>query len=398
MAFISLLISCSIGVAFLNQQRSSAETLSNPIDVLGFCPKPESATATLPLETTWLQGETGSVGADGAQGLQGIPGAEGACQVPLNLASIPGDLIPSEDDLFSLGSPTLRWKGLQLGPGTLYIQDKFSGLQAGISVESGALLIDGTDSLRIGNIRLTKNGIESILAGEDITIGNIGDRGYASFSRGIKFPDGTIQTSAMIQGIQGLQGESGPQGVQGIPGVNGSQGLTGATGTNGLQGATGATGANGSVSSYYGVFYSTSVQTNPIPNTVNAMTFDGTPEGVGVTLVAPSRMTVSHSGRYNLQFSAQVEQTNSGTDSVDIWLAKNGVNVPWSNTRMWLVGNNAKQVAAWNFVINLGAGDYLQLYWSSVDSSVRLHAESMTTAPTRPEIPSVIATLTFVSE
>jgi hypothetical protein len=105
---------------------------------------------------------------------------------------------------------------------------------------------------------------------------------------------------------------------------------------------------------------------------------------------------VANAGTYNLQFSAQIEKTDSGNDSVDIWLAKNGTNIPWSNTRTWLIGNSAKQVSAWNFVITLAANDFLELMWSSADSAVRIYAEAAESNPTRPAIPSIIATLTQV--
>ena len=53
-------------------------------------------------------------------------------------------------------------------------------------------------------------------------------------------------------------------------------------------------------------------------------------------------------------------------------------------------------MSAWNFVITLAADDYLQLMWSSANTAVQLTAEGAATAPVRPEIPSVIATLTVV--
>jgi hypothetical protein len=70
--------------------------------------------------------------------------------------------------------------------------------------------------------------------------------------------------------------------------------------------------------------------------------------------------------------------------------------VAWSSTRTWLYGNNAKHVSAWNFVITLAANDYLQLMWSSANDKVQITAADAATAPVRPEIPSVIATLTLV--
>jgi hypothetical protein len=365
---------------------------------------------------TGPQGETGATGATGPAGSSG--GGATVCAAPINLYALPGDLIPAADNVYGLGNAQFRWKDLQLGPGTLYIEDVTTGLQAGITVDGGTLLLDGADSLRIGNIRLTKKGIESVLSDQDITFGNLGDRGYALFANGIKFPDGTIQTSAIVQGIKGDAGATGETGAQGATGETGAQGATGETGAQGVQGFKGEIGATGlsggagsigpqgiqgiqglpgSMSAYYGHFYSDALQTNPTPNAVNAMTFNTTTDVNGITIVDSSKLRVTYAGVYNLQFSAQLNKTDSGDDSIDIWLAKNGVNVPWSNTRSWLVGNNAKQVAAWNFVMTLAAGDYVQLYWSSADADVRLYAEAAQTVPIRPGVPSVIATLTQVA-
>jgi hypothetical protein len=401
-------LSLVVFIALANAGFYIAETMTgrpifaNTLKVLGFCPAPK---ITLSAPTPPLTSDEVDEKAD-----EDEPVVQTTCTAPINLYSLPGDLIPAKDNLFTLGSAERRWKGLQLGPGTLYIEDITTGLQAGISVNGGSLLVDGADSLRIGNLRLTKTGIESIISGQDITIGNLNDRGLLSVANGIRFPDGTVQSSAILQGIKGDTGPAGPQGVpgpagpQGVPGPAGPQGLAGTAGSSGGSGPAGPQGIQGipgTMSAYYGNFYSTLTQTNlgaaQTPDVANAFTFNSPPDGVGVTIVSNSRITVANAGTYNLQFSAQVEKTDSGNDSVDIWLSKNGTNIPWSNTRTWLIGNSAKQVSAWNFVITLTANDFLELMWSSADSAVRIYADEVAgTAPTRPLIPSIIATLTQV--
>lgn len=397
-------------IALANAGFYVAETMTgkpifaNTLKVLGFCPSPKITLSAQEPSTT----DKSKADEDKEQ----EPVLETTCTAPINLYALPGDLIPAKDNMFSLGSNKMRWKSLQLGPGTLFIEDIKTGIQAGISVDGGSLLVDGADSLRIGNLRLTKTGIESIITGQDITIGNLNDRGLLAVANGIRFPDGTVQSSAIIQGLKGETGATGPAGAQGAQGPQGPAGAQGSAGPQGLVGSAGGSGATGpagaqgvqgipgTMSSYYGNFYSTLTQTNvgvaQTPDVANAMTFNSPPDGVGVTIVSNSRITVANAGTYNLQFSAQVEKTNNGNDSIDIWLAKNGTNVAWSSTRTWLYGNNAKHVSAWNFVITLAADDYLQLMWSSANAAVQLTAEGAATAPVRPEIPSVIATLTLV--
>lgn len=147
---------------------------------------------------------------------------------------------------------------------------------------------------------------------------------------------------------------------------------------------------------YYGAFYSTQDQTNAGATTANKMTYNVTDLSSGVTIVSNSRITIANGGVYNIQFSAQLDKTDSGDDKVDIWLCKNGSNVANTNTETTLVGNNGKHVAAWNFVVQAQAGDYYELCWSSADTNVFLNYMASQVSPTRPAIPSVILTVTQI--
>jgi hypothetical protein len=165
----------------------------------------------------------------------------------------------------------------------------------------------------------------------------------------------------------------------------------------GATGATGPTGAGGVVS-YFGSFWDTTTQLNANgPTGANAMTFNTTdPISNGVSIASSSRITFGHAGVYNLQFSAQFDKTDSGLDDVDVWLKKNGTNVSNTNTQLTLPGVNAKTVAAWNFIVEAETNDYYELYWSSVDTDMRILAQATQNNPLRPEIPSVILTVTPV--
>ena len=105
---------------------------------------------------------------------------------------------------------------------------------------------------------------------------------------------------------------------------------------------------------------------------------------------------MANAARYNIQFSAQLDKTDSGVDFVDIWLRKNGSNVDHSNTRVEMPKVDAKLVAAWNWVVEASANDYFEIAWSSADADMRIYAEGAQTTPTRPAIPSVILTVTQV--
>ena len=213
LSFAAIIIALSTATYYVADSVTGRDTnLAEQLRVLGFCPNATAAELTAEL---------------------------GDCPQLVTFDAMNGDLIPSLDDTFSLGTADFRWHDLQLGPGTLFLQDSVTGEQVAINVVDGALLLDGADSLRIGNIRLTAEGLESIASTADITIGNFGDKGYALFPTGIKFSDGSTMTSAASLGVAGTGGARGPQGL------TGAQGVTGATGAVGATGATGAAGPRG---------------------------------------------------------------------------------------------------------------------------------------------------------
>jgi hypothetical protein len=196
---------------------STPETTPTPEESASATPEP-TVSPTISAGKDGKDGAPGADGQPGSTGATGLQGPAGPCTYVLDLALINGNLVPAIDNFYSLGSSEFRWKGLQLGPGTLYIEDPVTGEQVGITVNDGSLLLDGADSLRIGNIRLTANGIESMDSSQDIRIGSVGDTGYALMARGLKFPDGTTQTTATLRGPAGPTGPRGLQGIQGVPG------------------------------------------------------------------------------------------------------------------------------------------------------------------------------------
>jgi uncharacterized protein (DUF736 family) len=143
----------------------------------------------------------------------------------------------------------------------------------------------------------------------------------------------------------------------------------------------------------YGSFYDTTTQTAAAINTAYAMTFNTTDLSQGVTRGTPtSRIFVDRPNVYNVQFSAQLDKTAGGVALAWVWLRKNGVNVPDSAGQIRIQGNNAEILAAWNYVIQLNAGDYIELMWEVDDTSVILLAEAASAV--HPSIPSVILTVT----
>jgi len=143
----------------------------------------------------------------------------------------------------------------------------------------------------------------------------------------------------------------------------------------------------------YGSFYDTTDQTAAVINTAYAMTFNSTDLSQGVYLGSPtSRVYVDTHNVYNIQFSAQLVNTAGGTHNTWIWLRKNGTDVANSATTLRLQGNNAEEVAAWNFLLDMNAGDYFELMWEVSDLAVSLLADPASAV--HPAIPSIILTVT----
>lgn len=148
----------------------------------------------------------------------------------------------------------------------------------------------------------------------------------------------------------------------------------------------------------HGSFYDTTTQTNPVPGAVNLMKVNSTydsQETVFSVSKDTNRVYVAETAVYNIQFSAQLDKTGGGASDVFIWLRVNGNNVAHSATKIVIDGPNNEIVAAWNWVITMSDGDYFEIAWQSADANVILLA-----APPSgniPEIPSVILTVTWVS-
>ena len=151
----------------------------------------------------------------------------------------------------------------------------------------------------------------------------------------------------------------------------------------------------------YGSFYDTTTQTNPVANVPRSMSFDSTDITNGVSISGSTNpfntyIKTQNAGVYNIQFSAQVEKTDSGTDEIVIWLRKNGTDLTDTATTLTLSGNSDKQVAAWNWFVTSAANDYYQIIWFSADTNMRLLAETI--SATHPGIPSVILTVNRIDQ
>jgi len=171
--------------------------------------------------------------------------------------------------------------------------------------------------------------------------------------------------------------------------------------SNGLQQLTNTRGGY-RISFPHGAFYDTTAQTAVSTTAAYVVKLNSTSFSSGVSLVSGSKMTVAQEGVYNLQFSIQLNNTGTAPCDVDVWVRQNGADIPNSNSRLGLSarkgpGDPFHVLVSLNIFADMKEGDYLELVWRTSDVNAGILGYVAGTSPTRPAIPSVITTLSFVS-
>jgi hypothetical protein len=116
----------------------------------------------------------------------------------------------------------------------------------------------------------------------------------------------------------------------------------------------------------------------------------------GVSVVSDSRITFANTGIYNLQFSVQLENSDTQEHDVTIWLRKNGVDLAGSAGFVAVVakhgGINGHVLPSWNYLLDIVAGEYYELVWSATSTQVTMPFIAAGSPP--PSTASAIFTVT----
>lgn len=127
------------------------------------------------------------------------------------------------------------------------------------------------------------------------------------------------------------------------------------------------------------------------------------PANNGISLNGGNRIVFSKTGVYNLQFSAQLMNTNTtGEQEATFWFRKNGLDISASAG----IGTISKQrgtdpgysLIAYNLILPLMANDYIEMYWHASSIDVSMHAYPAGTTPVHPVAPSIIFTAQQVTQ
>jgi hypothetical protein len=286
---------------------------------------------------------------------------------------------------------------------------------------TGSNILTGTTTLT-GSLNITGSTLQTgnnTLVGNTVLSGSINISGSQTFNGVSEFyGNHTLSGSNTIRGNTIMSGSIEVSGSSNFK--NSTFIVTGSTffkGTHQVSGSTSITGSfdviEGNInivsgSSFtrwgnklfnYGQFSDTTTQSGSA-NTAYSMKFNTTDFALNTRIVSESRITVDNTGLYDLQFSAQLGNAANSTIDFDIWFAYTGSNIANSNTNLTLnkvAGGNGRLVAAWNFATPIQAGDYIEIKWSCNDTTGQIQAATSASTPTRPAIPSIIATLTQIA-
>jgi len=151
----------------------------------------------------------------------------------------------------------------------------------------------------------------------------------------------------------------------------------------------------------YGAFSDFTSQTTTV-NTATLMALDTTDFSNGVSIQIGSKITVKYAGIYNLQFSVQLQNLDNAPQDVFIWLKQNGTDITGSTGKVGMPARKSAgvpfhDIKGWNYFLNMNAGDYVQIYWSTTNVDVTIQTYAASGTPTKPSTASVVATLSFVS-
>ena len=154
----------------------------------------------------------------------------------------------------------------------------------------------------------------------------------------------------------------------------------------------------------YGAFQDTTTQTTTA-NKATALKFNTTDFSNGIVVDSTTKLRVSQGGIYNLQFSVQMQNTDTQAHDMSIWLRQDaagaGTDIPGSTGLISVPsshgGVDGHNIVGWNYFISLNANDFVEIWWSTTSTNVSIPYYAAGTSPTRPATASAVATLSFVS-
>ena len=146
----------------------------------------------------------------------------------------------------------------------------------------------------------------------------------------------------------------------------------------------------------YALFYTTATHSAALVDTAYAITWEGTAysENIAVDDTVTSRINFTHTGVYQIDFSAELVSTNSSSKSIYIWPKINGSDVALSTIVTSIDTNNARIVTSRSGIFDITAGDYLEAMFAVTDTALTIDGSAATAfAPAAPSATIAITEL-----
>ena len=145
------------------------------------------------------------------------------------------------------------------------------------------------------------------------------------------------------------------------------------------------------------LYFSTVDQPIAVVNTGQVISFENTylQSGISINGGSSSQITAVYSGVYNTQFSAEVYSLSASPKILYIWITRNGVDLGYTAKEFSLTGVSDVRNVTYNFNLDLVAGEYIEMKWSSSSLDAELNAQVATAA--HPGVASAVITVTFIS-
>lgn len=145
------------------------------------------------------------------------------------------------------------------------------------------------------------------------------------------------------------------------------------------------------------LYFSTADQPIAAVDTAQVVTFNQTylESGFSINGVGNSQITATYGGVYNFQFTTQIVSNSASSKTVYLWISRNGTDLGYTAKDVILQGSSDVNEATWNFNLDLAAGEYVEMKWSSDDIDASLNSEAATSP--HPGVASAVVTINFIS-
>ena len=145
--------------------------------------------------------------------------------------------------------------------------------------------------------------------------------------------------------------------------------------------------------SYYCVFYDTAKQT-AFASTATPVKFNFKQIANKISIANntannPTRIVVLEAGIFQVNYHLQFIKSDAGADEIIVWFRKNSAAIAYTNNTYIIQGSGIKNTINNNFLLELDANDYIELFFSVKNVNTALQGTTSTTAtPSRPATPA----------